>query len=216
MYSPYATRTIVVVLIVWSTMSQAAPKRTIPKSSTKRQNLPLNLCKSSANISSAMKKYLKNVIISVMSTCTLKVITIVSYPWGTPADVLSFLPRGLELICITIRGVYALYSNDKGRLPRSIARNATVLLDQMYIWFKTYLRDSSISRDVCAKPTKSHRARVCYPKEQVLQVVDHSMPCLRAVLKESLPESMDAALYGMSGLFERVANTAVVSYLSSL
>lgn len=160
-----------------------------------------------------MKKLLKNAVISVMSTCALNIMTVLTHSWGSQADIVAFIPHALHFICMLIRVTYGTFANDAGRLPRRLALNGSQVYERVSTLISGVLKDHSVTSKLCTRPSPSRRHKVCYSKEQVLQVTDLAIPCIRGVMKGGVPELVDASLIGISSLLVRVINSAIVTYV---
>lgn len=161
-----------------------------------------------------MKRFLRDSVVTYMGVCALSVSTVLTHSWGSAGDVLAFIPRGHHAICLAIRFAYGTFVNEAGRIPRQLAANATIVYETLKLVIGQYLSDQSVSRKMCTSRARSrHRRPVCYPKEQVKQVSDLAIPCIQKILKNTVPELVDAALIGMSTMLTRVGNSAIVNYV---
>lgn len=158
-----------------------------------------------------MKKYLKKSIISLTSNCVLSFITVLAHSWGSAADILAFLPRSLYLLCMTIRASFAPFTNHAGRLPRPLTVNASSIYDTADLLIRAILGDYSVTKQICSHPTRPTRG-VCYEKQQVQQMTDAALPCIRRVMKNTAPEVPEIALFGLSSLMRRTTHSAVATF----
>lgn len=53
----------------------------------------------------------------------------------------------------------------------------------------------------------------CYPKEQFLHAVNLIVPCIREVMKDTLPEYADITILDMMFMAEAVESNGFINYL---
>lgn len=169
-------------------------------------------CRCSRKIPPSAKKFLKNSMLGLMSTCALNIISILTHSWGPSADILGYLPRALKLICFLIRVSYGAFMTTGDRLPRSLVTNGTVFYDFVDRLSRVALNDTSISSKSCTEPSPPDARVICYDKQQLQQILDFSLPCLRDVLKDNVPEMPEVALVALSNLMKQTTKSAVLTY----
>lgn len=183
-----------------------------PEQSNNANSTAFDPCRCSSKISPATKKYLKKALPSVMSSCSLKMFSVLNYPWGLPADVLAFIPRGIFLSCLSLRAAYGQYIDSTGHLPRAMVSNATRIYDIGHTLLKAVFNDYSVTKKLCVHKVGPDGHSVCYEKSHILRISIILLSCIQNVLENSVPDTMDGALAGTSSMVKRIGHSKFIAY----
>lgn len=184
------------------------------KLNSTNKNGPFDPCKTTVNIPSSQWKRITKLALSIISSCTTRVSPLIGDDWGSPEKLLSFFPRFENVICVLLRVLYALSSNSNGRLPQRVALNASRMYDVGYRMLYATLTDHSKSARLCSrKRTPDRMEQYCYPKSQLLRAINLLVPCMREVMKNSVPEYGDTVIYAMAFSIKVIRSNGVLNYL---
>lgn len=180
--------------------------------SNTKDNGAFDPCRYSKKVTAAAKKYLKNALASMMSACALSLFTALHLPWGSAKDVLAFARHVNYRGCMTIRIIYAVFSNEADRLPRALSLNATPLFDAGVTMLSYALSDYSISDKMCVHNVRPGNRSVCYTKKSLLRLAITGLPCVQKVLQNRVPESVDTALLMACSWGIRMSKSKFIAY----
>lgn len=184
-----------------------------PHDSNGKNGLVFNPCKSnSAKLTPSLKKAMKSHLGAIMSTCGLRVVTLAGTLWGSPKNVIRFIPHLLHVTCFIIRVSYAPFVNNAGRLPCALASNGTRLYELGEALFKIILTDHSVTDKMCAHNVQRGNGSICYEKKTIHDAAFLLISCVRSVLKGTAPELVDLALLGVSALLKRLGSSRLLAY----
>lgn len=202
-----------IIIISAVTQAQVASSRKTGQSraGSSSSDGPFNPCRTASKVLPTSKKHIPKLAVTLLKTCGVRFMPLVSEKWGSLEKLLSFIPRFKYWACIILRMVYAASSSSNGR---STQLNTSQMYDMAYKILFIFLNDHSSSAKFCSRKKRRKGGKLfCYPKSQFLQALNISIPCLQEVVGDEVPEYAETAIHCMNLIIKKLHASGILHSL---